>query len=100
MLKTYHRLLIVDLIIIIIHEHPLEFIGYKRNGWNCDGRNANDKCQTGITDSDQTSNTFAFRCDDCDYFLCEQCIIHYLDRTNDFNNPEFIEATNDLIIKN
>ena len=61
-----------------IHPHPLVFLGEtKDNGWACDGRKLKDKCLSGINDFRQTNGFERFRCDDCDFDLCRNCMDYY-----------------------
>ena len=60
------------------HQHPLLFLDKsKDNGWICDGRKFNQKCFSGITDYNQTKGIPRFRCEKCDFDLCENCFNHY-----------------------
>lgn len=61
-----------------VHGHPLVFLDKtKDNGWACDGRKLIDNCFTGITGFQQTKGISRFRCDECDFDLCEKCMNHY-----------------------
>lgn len=60
------------------HKHPLTFLDKSRdNGWRCNGRDLNEKCFSGITDFNQSKNVARFRCEKCDFDLCENCMNHY-----------------------
>ena len=60
------------------HNHPLLFLGLtKDSGWACDGRKLKDKCLSGITDFKQTKGFERFRCDQCDFDLCRNCMDYY-----------------------
>ena len=60
------------------HEHPLKFLDTTMdNGWGCDGRKLPNKCFSGITDFKQTKGIPRFRCEKCDFDLCENCFNHY-----------------------
>jgi hypothetical protein len=60
------------------HEHPLVFLDKSEdNGWACDGKNLINKCFSGITDFHQTQNIPRFRCEKCDFDLCENCMNYY-----------------------
>ena len=75
-----------------VHQHPLKFLDITMsNKWSCDGRNLPSKCLNGITDFDHTDGIKRFRCFQCDFDLCEVCMINYLDKTyeiieNESNN--------------
>ena len=59
------------------HRHPLVFLDKSRDtGWTCNGKDLIDKCFSGITDFNQTEGIPRFRCQDCDYNLCEKCMNH------------------------
>ena len=62
----------------LVHNHPLIFLDKSNdNGWACNGRNLNEKCFSGITGFNQTKNIPRFRCQKCDFDLCENCMNHY-----------------------
>jgi hypothetical protein len=46
------------------------------NGWGCDGRHDAGGCKRGITGFGQTTGVPRFRCDACDYDLCDACFEH------------------------
>ena len=57
------------------HEHPLIFLDKsKEDGWACNGKFFTNKCLSGITDFNQTKNIPRFRCEKCDFDLCENCM--------------------------
>jgi hypothetical protein len=61
-----------------VHKHPLIFLDKTRdNGWGCDGRNLGKKCFSGITGFHQSFNIPRFRCEQCDFDLCENCMNNY-----------------------
>ena len=61
-----------------VHIHPLLFLDKsKDNGWGCDGRKLINKCFSGITGFHQTYNIARFRCEKCDFDLCENCMNYY-----------------------
>ena len=65
----------------LVHKHPLKFIDKKKdNNWACDGRNLNEKCFSGITSFGQSKNIPRFRCENCDFDLCENCMNHYKEK--------------------
>mmetsp|Transcript_20713 Transcript_20713/g.51814 ORF Transcript_20713/g.51814 Transcript_20713/m.51814 type:complete len:397 (+) Transcript_20713:1185-2375(+) len=43
------------------------------NGWSCDGRAFRGGCKSGITGRNQSYGVNRWRCEICDYDLCEQC---------------------------
>jgi len=54
--------------------HVLEALGTSRdNGWGCDGRKEVGGCKGGTTDFQQSSGMNRFRCEQCDYDLCQEC---------------------------
>ena len=58
-----------------VHEHPLVFLDKSfENGWECDGRSLTGKCLSGITGFNQTHGIPRFRCEKCDFDLCENCM--------------------------
>lgn len=66
-----------------IHNHPLIFLGISQNNdWCCDGKNLIKKCFSGITGFDQTYGIPRFRCEKCDFDLCENCMNNYKLREN------------------
>jgi len=61
-----------------IHDHPLTFLDKsKDDGWACGGRNLENKCFSGITNYAQTKGMPRFRCEKCDFDLCENCMNNY-----------------------
>ena len=64
------------------HKHPLVFLDKSRdNGWGCDGRKFKSKCMSGITGFNQSKNISRFRCQKCDFDLCENCFNFYKIKT-------------------
>eukprot|EP00727_Mastigamoeba_balamuthi_P002630 m51a1_g12364 hypothetical protein (761) ;mRNA; f:580269-582847 len=55
------------------HPHLLTLCT-RDNGWACDGRSQAGGCRRGITGFHQTSGVTRFRCEQCDYDLCPDCI--------------------------
>ena len=71
------------------HNHPLLFLDKsKDNGWACDGRKLEKKCFSGITGFNQTKNIPRFRCDKCDFDLCENCMEYYYFNTQENNHSK------------
>ena len=61
-----------------VHKHPLVFLDKSRdNGWGCDGRNLINGCFSGITGFHQSQGLPRFRCEECDFDLCENCMNFY-----------------------
>jgi hypothetical protein len=61
-----------------IHEHPLKFLGYtKTHKWICDATRLPCKCLSNIDDFNKSTNFKRFRCSECDYDLCENCMNKY-----------------------
>ena len=57
------------------HMHPLVFLDKSfQNGWECDGKDMQEKCQSGITNFNQTYGIPRFRCEKCNFDLCENCM--------------------------
>lgn len=55
--------------------HKLFALGTSRdNGWACDGRFFAGGCKSGITGMRQSKGLNRYRCDSCDYDLCEKCL--------------------------
>jgi len=54
------------------HPHSLKLNG-SDNGWACDGRKAEGGCLNKCTDFHQTKGWARYRCDQCDYDLCDKC---------------------------
>ena len=60
------------------HEHPLVFLDKSQdNGWLCNGQSFGNKCFSGITGFNQTTGIPRFRCEKCDFDLCENCMNYY-----------------------
>lgn len=60
-----------------VHEHPLIFLDKTRdNGWCCDGRKLERKCFK------HTRGIPRFRCEKCDFDLCENCFNNYKNKIN------------------
>jgi len=54
--------------------HVFVALGTSRdNGWACNGRQTPGGCKSGITTFEQTRGMNRFRCDTCNYDLCEAC---------------------------
>ena len=61
-----------------VHKHPLVFLDKTLdNGWICNGGKLKKKCFSGITDFKQTFGIPRFRCQKCDFDLCEKCMDNY-----------------------
>lgn len=59
------------------HPHPLQFVSNNDpSGWACDARNIGG-CRRGITDYHQTMGVPRYRCNGCDFDLCDVCIQAY-----------------------
>ena len=60
------------------HEHPLIFLDRSdERDWVCDGKNLINKCFSGMTDFHQAEGIPRFRCDKCNFDLCENCMNYY-----------------------
>jgi len=55
-----------------LHQHPLVY-NNTDNGWRCDGIKFGG-CKRGITDFNQTQGVPRYRCTQCDFDLCDQCL--------------------------
>ena len=61
--------------IIFVNEHPLVFYDkFEDNGWACDWKNLINKCYSHFY---HMGNIPRFRCQKCDFDLCENCLDHY-----------------------
>lgn len=61
------------------HVHPLKKHPNKHhNGWRCDKIKGVNRCLSGITDFYQVDSInppiSGYRCDQCDFDLCERCV--------------------------
>jgi len=66
-----------------VHKHPLVFLDKtKDEGWSCDGKDLEKKCFSGITGFNQTFGMPRFRCEKCNFDLCENCMDNYKCREN------------------
>ena len=59
------------------HEHVLMF-NPRDNGWACDGRREVGGCKSKITGFHQTKGIERYRCEGCDYDLCNKCLEAYI----------------------
>ncbi|KAH3745351.1 hypothetical protein Pelo_13257 [Pelomyxa schiedti] len=55
-----------------LHRHPL-LRNNRDNGWACDGRKRSGGCRRGMVGFNQSRGVPRFRCDTCDYDLCDKC---------------------------
>jgi hypothetical protein len=69
------------------HPHPLSQIN-QDNGWACDGREFPGGCKRGITNFNQTKGVPRYRCDECDFDLCDQCLTSSSTSTRTFTHPK------------
>ena len=60
-----------------VHEHALVFKA-QDDGWECDGKNMEGGCRSGIKGFDETSGKDRYRCAKCDYDMCEKCVEEYI----------------------
>ena len=72
-----------------LHQHSLLMKGKTNTGWNCDGKNSPKGCRSGITNFGQTANLNDFRCDQCNFDLCENCMVSTLKPSNQLQ-PDFV----------
>jgi len=64
------------------HSHPL-YRCYVDDGWICEGRIAKGGCRSYIIDFNQSGLIPRYRCDECDYDLCDKCM--------KFGLPNFVD---------
>ena len=61
-----------------VHSHALKYLGKSENNyWICDGKDYGG-CMSGITSSNQTKGVERFRCAQCDFDLCKNCMDCYI----------------------
>lgn len=61
-----------------IHEHPLK-LRLRDDGWRCDARNFESFCLSGFNDYYKTDGVPRYRCNTCNYDLCEKDIFKYFE---------------------
>ena len=62
----------------LIHEHPLVFIDKSEdNNWICNGKNLDNNCFSGINSNNESKGIPRFKCLECDFNLCENCMNFY-----------------------
>ena len=59
----------------ICHPHIMTYM--KSMNWSCDGRKLDSGCYSRYCHF--TSNVARFRCAECDFDLCDKCIVHYIE---------------------
>jgi len=63
--------------------HRLVALGLSEsNGWGCDGRNMPGGCKAGTTGYYQCDHLKKFRCNECDFDLCEPCYSFQQERSS------------------
>ena len=63
------------------HYHNLKRLGKSEKvNWLCEGKNFSGGCFSGITGFYQTKGVERFRCDECNFDLCRNCMNYYLKR--------------------
>jgi hypothetical protein len=78
-----------------IHNHTLKYLDTTMdNGWTCDGQKINGGCLLGLDNINKSKNIKRFRCEQCDYDLCEKCMMKYYDdkckiKNDNSNNRSF-----------
>eukprot|EP01004_Peranema_trichophorum_P009092 NODE_7836_length_736_cov_144.752039_g7222_i0.p1 GENE.NODE_7836_length_736_cov_144.752039_g7222_i0~~NODE_7836_length_736_cov_144.752039_g7222_i0.p1 ORF type:complete len:185 (-),score=26.71 NODE_7836_length_736_cov_144.752039_g7222_i0:112-666(-) len=77
------------------HPHPLHPI-QSTAPWNCDGRKLPGGCKRGITDFNQTLAIQRFRCESCDFDLCDLCFQHYSVGYGELDKNEEAELDREL----
>jgi len=58
-----------------VHSHPLYC--ETRTGWICDGTRMSSGCRRGTTKESGANGYPRYRCDMCDFDLCDQCLVFY-----------------------
>jgi len=74
-----------ETVAVTVHQHYL-IRDYDDNGWGCNGRNYEGGCRRGITGFQQTTGMPRYRCDVCDFDLCDGCKNAYATKVPP-NNP-------------
>eukprot|EP00961_Rhodomonas_salina_P026625 359815-Rhodomonas_salina.1 len=64
--------------------HRLAFKGKNDTQWACNGRETEEGCRRGCTDFGQSSTWDCWRCDACDFDLCDQCFAVSFPRAQNF----------------
>ena len=59
------------------HPHNVNYI-IRDNGWSCDGRKLFESCKTNLNVFHESRGHKRFRCEICDFDLCEKCLLHAL----------------------
>ena len=78
-----------------IHNHALKYLDTTMdNGWSCDGQKINGGCLLGLNNINKSKNIKRFRCEQCNYDLCEKCMMKYYDdkwkiKNDNSNNRSF-----------
>ena len=57
-----------------VHDHEMTYM--TTCSWNCDGKNLPKGCYS--KDSDFNKTVPRYRCDKCDFDLCDKCIVNYI----------------------
>eukprot|EP00833_Pecoramyces_ruminatium_P003638 jgi/Orpsp1_1/1177670/evm.model.c7180000062374.2 len=66
-----------------VHEHPLVFLDKTNdNCWLCDGRKMENGCFSGTNDFTRTKGIPRFRCEKCNFDICENCFNAYKNKIN------------------
>lgn len=58
------------------HNHPLRFM-FIDKGWRCDGSSLPDNCRSGSSLNYTTDKKSRYRCSECDFDLCCECMHYY-----------------------
>lgn len=61
-----------------VHNHLLKFLGVSNENWFCDGRSMPEKCYSGKNNYELSREVPRFRCQQCDFDLCLECMKHYI----------------------
>lgn len=61
-------------------QHPLRALRLSRdNGWVCDGAKGGRRCARGMLKTFQSRGVERFRCDECDFDMCDMCLLREMD---------------------
>ncbi len=58
---------------VTVHPHELKYM--QSMSWHCDGRSLENGCYS--DDPNFPRSVYRFRCNDCDFDLCVNCMLHY-----------------------
>ena len=64
-----------------VHPHKLKYM--KKKAWRCDGSRLPRGCYSNNFHFPSTKERY--RCDQCDFDLCDKCIVHFIDKESDLD---------------